>query len=161
MSNIEQARAALRELGVRSPSEALIENWLRAAEAEGETEEAEAAQAIPGPQQEAQASHTGPSSHLEPGLRAAGTLERPPGPRKPGRPRIIASWFPKVAETMADGTSLKMALSINGLHLSKGEIRACYRNRTLRDMYTRARNKFMQEHYGRRPTLRAKFGRYL
>ncbi len=88
-------------------------------------------------------------------------LERPDGRRKPGRPRIVASWFPKVAQTMADGTSLKTTLAMNGLNLSKSEVRACYRNRTLKALYTEARRRYLAEHYGRKPTHRAVFGRYL
>jgi len=40
---------------------------------------------------------------------------------------------------MADGTSLKSALAMNGLSLNKSEVRACYRNETLRALYTEAR----------------------
>jgi len=51
---------------------------------------------------------------------------------------------------MADGTSLKMALAINGItNLSKSEIRACYRNKTLQALYQEARQKFLAENYGR------------
>jgi hypothetical protein len=85
-------------------------------------------------------------SRLEPILREQGTLQRQQGPRRPGRPKIIASWFPKVAATMADGTSLKVAPAINGItNLSKCEIRACYRNRTLQALYREARRKFVAE----------------
>jgi len=62
---------------------------------------------------------------------------------------------------MADGTSLKMALAMNGISLSKSELRACYRNRTLQALYQEARRKFLAEHYGREPALRAKIGRYM
>ena len=88
-------------------------------------------------------------------------LERPSGRRKAGRPRIIASWFSAVAASMADGTSLKVALALNGLSLSRGEIRASYRNKTLQALYQQAREEFLRANYGRKPTLRAKFGRYL
>ena len=102
-------------------------------------------------------------SRLEPILREQGALERPPGRRKPGRPRIVASWFPKVADTMKDGTSLEMALAINGINsLSKSEIRACYRNRTLKALYQEARRRYLIENYGRgKPTLRAILGQYV
>jgi hypothetical protein len=62
---------------------------------------------------------------------------------------------------MADGTSLKIALAMNCLNLSKSEIRACYRNRTFQSLYQEARRKFLAEHYGRKPTLRADIGRYM
>jgi len=43
-------------------------------------------------------------SNLEPVLREQGALKRPPGARKQGRPRILATWFPAVvAQAMADG----------------------------------------------------------
>jgi hypothetical protein len=62
---------------------------------------------------------------------------------------------------MADGTSLKTALAMNGLDLSRSEIRACYRNRTFQALYQEARQQFLRANYGRKPTLRAKFGRYM
>ena len=62
---------------------------------------------------------------------------------------------------MADGTSLKTALTMNGLNLSKSEIRACYRNRTFQALYQEARRKFLAERYGRKPILRANIGRYM
>jgi hypothetical protein len=43
--------------------------------------------------------------------------------RKPGRPLTNASWFPAVAETIADGTTLRTALAIHGLSLSANEMR--------------------------------------
>src|SRR5262249_29371319 len=52
--------------------------------------------------------------------------------KPPGRPRIVASWFPAVSESMADGTSLRTALVINSLTLSKNEMRALYRNLTFK-----------------------------
>lgn len=52
--------------------------------------------------------------------------------RKVGRPLTVASWFPTVAETMADGTTLRTALAIHGLTLSASEMRSLYRNKTFR-----------------------------
>ncbi len=169
--NHTDARQALRELGIRNPSPSLIENYLRAAEAVdgkpdariGDTEPFLAPE--PGAADKlgdhAVAAHSS-ASKLEPVLRDAGQLERAKGPRKPGRPRIVASWFPKVAEMMADGTSLRMALAMNGINnLSRSEVRACYRNKTLKTLYTEARRRFLVEHYGRKPTLRARIGRYV
>jgi hypothetical protein len=99
------------------------------------------------------------NSNLEPVLVEHGTLEKASGKRKAGRPRIIASWFPAVAQTMADGTSLRTALAINRLYLSKSEMRALYRNTTFKGMYQETRRRFLIEHFGRRPTLRARTGR--
>ena len=92
---------------------------------------------------------------------AADQTEATKPKRKPGRPRTIASWFPAVAQTMADGTSLRTALAVNGLHLSASEIRALYRNRTFQPMYQEARRRYFIENYGRKPTLRALVGRYV
>jgi hypothetical protein len=165
MSEIDLAKAELRKLGIIRPDAALIENWSRAASAsrayESEAPSRAEASAEPSePTTETPAPRTS-KSRLEPVLREAGTLERPAGRRKPGRPRIIASWFPKVAETMADSTSLKTALAINGIKLSKNEVRACYRNRTLQALYQEARRVFLAEHYGRKSTMRAVIGRYV
>jgi hypothetical protein len=168
VSNIELAKAELRKLGIVRPDGALIENWLRAASASAYMDEAPHGveviaepYAVSVPTSETASAPRTSKSRLEPVLRDSGTLERPAGPRKPGRPRIVASWFPKVAETMVDGTSLKMALAINGISLSKSEVRACYRNRTFQGLYQDARRKFLAEHYGRKPTLRAVIGRYM
>ena len=168
----QDARTALREMGI-TPTRQLIENWQRAelservqfekpVEAEGHA--SEGSQPDWNSQEEAPTARQTPSSksRLEPVLREQGTLERPSGKREPGRPRIIASWFPAVAATMADGTSLKTALAMNGIHnLSRSEIRACYRNKTLQALYQQAREDFLRAIYGRKPTLRAQFGRYL
>jgi hypothetical protein len=80
--------------------------------------------------------------------------------RKPGRPLTIASWFPAVAETMADGTTLRTALAIHGLTLSANEMRALYRNKTFKGLYQEARRRYLIENWGRsRPSLRAILGR--
>ena len=162
MCDEDVARAALRALGLRNPSPSLVENWIRANRAEEEQKSALAPEffsprsvelpAQPRAEIFRQKHPRGYSkSNLEPVLREQGTLERPRGSRKPGRPRVIASWFPKVAETMADGTSLKMALAMNGISLSKSEVRACYRNRTLQALYQEARRKFLAEERRSRP----------
>jgi hypothetical protein len=167
----QYAREALREMGI-TPTRQLIENWMRAERAEeAEVEQpAETIRQVSASNQldrqsqaEAPTPRQTPSSksRLEPVLREQGTLEKPVGRRKRGRPRIIASWFPAVAASMADGTSLKTALAMNGLNLSKGEVRACYRNKTLKAIYTEARRVYLAEHYGRKPTLRANIGRYM
>jgi len=50
---------------------------------------------------------------------------------------------------------------MNGIMLSKSEVRACYRNRTFQALYQEARRKFLAAHYGRKPTFRANSGRYM
>src|SRR5262249_9095564 len=98
-------------------------------------------------------------SALEPTLRERGQLPRPAGPRRVGRPKVIAVWFPAVASAMSDGTPLREALSICGIHgLSPREVRALYRNRALKAMREEARQKWLRE-WGvryRRPTARPK-----
>ena len=155
----------------------VIASWFPAAAAESQT----ASEAAPvdqertagsnalsaGPRatgETAAASQPAPSSRslLEPILREHGALVEPPKRRKPGRPRVVASWFPAVAASMADGTSLSTALAINGItNLSKSEIRALFRNRTFKAMYQEARRRFLIENYGRKRTLRALVGRYV
>ncbi len=174
MSDETWARDELRALGIPNPSASLIEHWIQANLVDEES--LDTGPTLP-PTPPQPPSHPATSaetddfrrkrprgyskSNLEPVLREQGTLERPRGSRKPGRPRVIASWFPNVAEAMADGTSLKMALAMTGISLSKSELRACYRNRTLQALYQEARRKFLAEHYGREPALRAKIGRYM
>jgi len=80
---------------------------------------------------------------LEPTLREQGTLQRQRGPRKGGRPRIIASWFPAVARTMADGTPLRDALRLNGITLEKSQIRALYRNSEFRRLWQEERDRYL------------------
>lgn len=169
----KEARATLRAQGITNPSKTLVENWLRVQQYEEAASPPPAARETVRDMQPCisptlsleetpSAGRPSSESNLEPILRERGQLQRQPGPRRPGRPRIIASWFPKVAEAMTDGTSLETALAMNGItNLSKSEIRACYRNKTLQAMYQEARRKFLAEHHGRRPTLRAKIGRYM
>jgi hypothetical protein len=104
--------------------------------------------------------HGSSKSNLEPVLIEHDTLEKSASRRKPGRPRIIASWFPAVAQTMADGTSLRTALAINRLYLGKSEMRALYRNTTFKAIYQEVRRRFLIEHFGRRPALRARLGQF-
>ena len=107
-------------------------------------------------------------SVMEPSRKGVSRLSRfadapPKTGGKPGRPRIVASWFPAVAETMADGTTLRVALAINGLALGANEIRALYRNTTFKALYQEARRRYLIENWGRsrRPSLRALLGRSL
>jgi hypothetical protein len=171
------ARAALRAMGIIRPSQNLVENWLRAAVVT-ERLAAEEAQALPRPPRPpvsataaspATADSRAPKSALRPGksllepiLREQGAAERPPSRSKRGRPRIVASWFPAVARTMADGTTLRTALAINRLSLGANEMRALYRNRTFRALYQEARRRYLLENWGRKgPSLRSVLGRAL
>jgi hypothetical protein len=81
--------------------------------------------------------------------------------RKLGRPLTIASWFPAVAETMADGTRLRTALAMHNLTLSANEMRALYRNKTFKGLYQEARRRYLIENWGRSktPSLRRLIGR--
>jgi hypothetical protein len=63
---------------------------------------------------------------------------------------------------MADGTTLRTALAINGLALSANEMRALYRNRTFQALYQEARRRYLLENWGRKgPSLRSVLGRML
>ena len=48
--------------------------------------------------------------------------------RKPGRPRKIAPWYKTDANTIGDGTTLRMALIWNGIQLTRKQIRLLYKN---------------------------------
>ena len=146
------ARRALRDLGI-PPNKGLIRAWLQAARAEelSEEESSDAPSLPPRPSPTARPSAPGApkprhprgysKSQLEPVLRKQGTLERQPGRRKRGRPRVIASWFKQVADTMTDGSSLRFALKHNGLTLDAAQIRALYRNIEFRRFYQEARSR--------------------
>jgi len=184
--NESDAIAAFRRMGIIRPSRDLIENWLRAAASAERAEAQEMASAQPkaaepsvaGPKQAnsgAPAAAPAPSapacqlptatprpgkSLLEPLLQGEATEQKPHSRRKPGRPRIVASWFPAIAKTMADGTTLRTALAINGLALSANEMRALYRNRTFQGLYQEARRRYLLENWGRKgPSLRSALGR--
>jgi hypothetical protein len=176
--NESDARAHFRAMGIPRPSRCLIDAWLRAAKLERQITDAEkpptakaensvaAANTNRGPT----APQTDPSSPaprgkslLEPILRHRGDLPNPPKRRKPGRPRLVASWFPAVAKTMADGTTLRTALAMNRLTLSANEMRSLYRNKTFRGLYQETRRRFLIENWGRSkvPSLRSVLGRRL
>jgi len=173
--NESDAKAAFRAMGIPRPSRSLIDAWLRAEELKEqwaqieEPVKAETAPATPATMEASvpQAASTSPAlrgkSLLEPILRERGDLPQPLKRRKPGRPRIVASWFPAVAKTMADGTTLRTALAINGLSLCANEMRALYRNRTLQALYQEARRRYLIENWGRArgPSLRSVLGRRL
>jgi hypothetical protein len=143
------ARRALRGLGI-TPTQGLIRSWLQAAKADefSEVVELDAASQPAAPLPASRPTAVAPrhrhprgysKSQLEPVLRAQGTLERQSGRRKRGRPRIVASWFGQLAATMADGTSLRVALQRIGITLNKRQIRALYRNREFQRMYQEMR----------------------
>lgn len=174
-------------MGIFRPNRDLIENWLRAAASAERAAEQERAPAQPrapepsvaGPKQASLASPATPparsistsqppypprpgKSLLEPILRDQQVVEKPTTRRKPGRPRIVANWFPAVAKTMADGTTLRTALAINRLALSANEMRSLYRNRTFQGLYQEARRRYLLENWGRKgPSLRSVLGRML
>ena len=172
MCDEDVARAALRALGIRNPSPSLVENWIRANRAEEEQESALAPEffsprsvelpAQPRAEIFRQKHPRGYSkSNLVPVLREQGTLQRPHGVRRPGRPRVVASWFPAVARSMADGTPLKEALKLHGIALDKHQIRALYRNEEFRRMYQEARAQHQKDFYQKRRTREELFRRML
>jgi hypothetical protein len=147
------ARRALAALGI-VPTKGLIRAWLQAARGEELSREDVPSDARCQPQKPsptgrpAAVADSRPrhplgysKSQLEPVLRTQGTLERQQGRRKRGRPRIVASWFSEVAETMADGTPLRSALQRRGISLDKSQIRALYRNREFKRMYQEWRGR--------------------
>src|SRR5690348_6955355 len=104
-----EARDALKAMGISTPSPGLIEAWIRRARAEEDARQQQEArmpqapsaapptsaspQLDPAPQSETQGfrpKHPRGSSrsNLEPALRKQGTLERPRGVRRVGRPRV-------------------------------------------------------------------------
>ena len=175
MSEELWAREMLRAMGIQKPSATLIEDWIRANRAEQEPPEdwltappppARPASQCPAPSPEVQ--NLRPKrprgyskSNLEPTLREQGTLERPRGVRKPGRPRVMASWFAEVARTMADGTPLKEALKRHGITLDKSQVRAVYRNEEFRRHYREARHRHQQDYFKKRLAREERFRRTL
>lgn len=70
-----------------------------------------------------------------------------PGKWKSGRGgkryRRVAPWFDEVARTMADGTSLRVALTKAGIELTPREIHNLYRHVAFRDIYRRYRREHL------------------
>jgi hypothetical protein len=184
--NESDAKAAFRRMGIVHPSRDLIENWLLAAASAERAAAQERASAQPkaqepsvaGPKPASSAAPIAPQapatpvcpppaprpgkSLLEALVREQRASEKQPGKRRPGRPRIVANWFPAVAKTMADGTTLRTALAIHGLALSAREMRALYRNRAFQGLYQEARRRYLLENWGRKgPSLRSVLGRML
>lgn len=151
--NESEARAALQQLGIEHPSNALIENYRRSQQYEVAASPYSAMESTTETpshtQLEAARAHSHPSSesNLEPILRERGELERPAGRRKAGRPRTVAPWFACVASAMSDGsTPLRAALARCGVHgLTQKELRALYRNTALLAMRREARQKYIRE----------------
>jgi len=155
MSEELWARDALRAMGIQKPSATLIEDWIRANRAEQEPPEDWLTPAPPPPARPASRPAPSPDvqnlrpkrprgyskSNLEPTLRAQGTLQRAHGVQRPGRPRVVASWFPAVARTMADGTPLREALQRHGIILDERQIRALYRNNEFKRLYQDERHR--------------------
>ncbi len=155
MCDEDMARAALRALGIRNPAPSLVENWIRANSVTEQESELSPPTPLPFPRSvqpppQPKAEDFRPKhrrgyskSNLEPTLREQGALERPHGSRKAGRPRVVASWFPAVARTMADGTPLRLALKRHGITLDKRQIRALYRNEEFKRLYREERFRRM------------------
>lgn len=222
--NESDAKAALRAMGIFAPSRSLVQNWLRAANANPYVQDERRPIEVPPTQPNTERSGTVAetpisSANLNAAIRALeaegiptthqavlnwvaqhrtiqvapapveqrqrpstdqNRPEEPPSPqkgvsrlarfavppaeaprrRKPGRPLTIASWFPAVAATMADGTTLRTALAMNRLNLSANEMRALYRNKTFKGLYQESRRRYLIENWGRKgPSLRAILGR--
>jgi len=160
----QDAIDALRAIGIRNPSEQLISDWMRVQQAQdwalevperSQTApiEAEQAYAVPDstqsnwpPPNSAPGRRKSSKSNLVPLLRQRGDLVRPRGPRKRGRPRVEAAFFPRLASLMSDGLSLGTALAALGVHgLSRAQLRSLYRSTQLREMREEARQKHDRE----------------
>jgi len=176
MYNEDAARAALRALGICNPSASLIQHWIQANREEQEPSPSWLMPTPSHPTQRASKPSDEPAearnfcpkrprgyskSNMEPVLREQGTLERRHGVRKPGRPRVVASFFPALARTMADGTPLREALKRHGITLDKQQIRALYRNEEFRRMYQEARAQHQKDFYQKRRTREELFRRML
>jgi hypothetical protein len=224
--NESDAKAALRAMGIFAPSRSLVQNWLRAANADPYVQDERRPIEVHPTQPDTTAKRNGTVADipisgvdLQAAIRAleaqgippthqavldwlaqnrpvravpAAVEQQPPPPqtgqseppiakkgvsklarfavspaerqrrRKPGRPLTIASWFPAVAETMADGTTLRTALAMHRLALSANEMRSLYRNKTFKGLYQEARRRYLIENWGRsKPSLRAILGRCL
>jgi len=160
--NESDAKAALKEMGVPSPSRQLVMDWLRIQQSqELALELPDSAQEAPSGRSEAShpsaVEHPSSKSNLAPLLRARGELQRPAGRRKAGRPRIQAPWFQAVATAMSDGTPLRQALAAVGVHgLTARQIRSLYRNSVLKAMRREARQKWLRE-WGVAPKARMRY----
>jgi hypothetical protein len=165
----KDARVDLQAQGIRNPSKALIENWLRVKRYEEVASQPPAPGETVGDTQlcisssvclEDTRSAARPSSEsaLEPLLRERGELQRPAGRRKAGRPSIQAPWFQAVATVMSDGTPLRQALAAVGVYgLTTRQIRSLYRNSVLKAMRREARQKYLRE-WGVAPRARRRYG---
>jgi hypothetical protein len=147
MSEELAAKDALRALGI-APTPALVRSWIQANRVAeelilGEPQQSKPSQFPPERPENADVRPKHPrgysKSRLEPTLRTEGTLQRQPGIRRRGRPRVVASWFKELAELMADGIPLRSALKRAGISLDAAQRRALYRNVEFQRMYQNAR----------------------
>lgn len=140
--NESEAKAALLEMGIKKPSRSLLQDYIRA-------QERTPSLSPQGGQEQSGETPPRPSSsksNLKPLLVEREELVRQRGPRRAGRPRVQAIWFPALATRMADGTlPMRKALASLGIHLSEREIRSLYRNRTLSTLRREAREKWQRE----------------
>jgi hypothetical protein len=156
----KDAKAALRAQGIRNPSRQLVEDYIRVQQAEEwalevpesvsqEPQRQQTQQVTPSPNP-AEPSHRPQASsqpNLAPLLKDRGELVRERGPRRAGRPRVLAPWFQALATLMADSSiSLRQALDHLGVQgLSERQIRSLYRNSALTAMRREARQKWFRE----------------
>ena len=166
--NESEARAALRAQGIRNPSPQLVQDYMRAQQAQEWAlevpERSSVALAVERSQtpnsapERTERPHPSSESNLAPLLRDRGELVRDGGPRRAGRPRVQAPWFQAVANAMSDGTPLRQALAAVGVHgLTARQIRSLYRNSVLKEMRREARQKWLRE-WGVAPTARRRHG---
>jgi hypothetical protein len=166
----QEAIQALHAQGIRNPSRQLVEDYIRAQQAEewalelpepnsqqpqGQQTQQEAQS--PNPADPSRRPHPSSESNLAPLLKDRGELVRERCPRRAGRPRIQAPWFQAVATIMSDGTSLREALAAVGITgLTPRQIRSLYRNSTLTEMRRKARQKW-HRYDGIRPRDRRRY----
>lgn len=150
--NEYEAKMAWRELGIFRPSKQMIENFIRADEAERRLAEAEQ------PENPERPEHSDPPtprsdgrkrgssrSNLAKALREQGQRvikKITPGQR--GRPRITAEWFGEVAASVAGGLSLPEALWEHHISLDAKALRALSRNREFRALLEQERQRYAQ-----------------
>jgi hypothetical protein len=169
--NESDAKAALRAQGIRHPSRQLVEDYIRVQQAEewalevpepnsqqpqGQWTEQEAHS--PNLSERTERPHPSSDSNLAPLLKDRGELVRERGPRRAGRPRVLAPWFQALATLMADSSiSLRQALDHLGVQgLTERQIRSLYRSRALKEMRRDARQKWLR-HDGLRPKDRRRY----
>lgn len=141
--NEYEARLALREMGILHPSKQMIENYIRASEAEQQQTTREAEYASPAPQPRTDGRKRGSSkSNLAKALRERGerVIKKIKSGQR-GRPRITAPWFCDVAVSVASGLSLPEALKQHGISLDTKALRALSRNKEFRRLLEQERQR--------------------